>query len=107
MKNKALQITLVGLLTFSAFTFSLETKTTNIQNSNVFIANASAKRTEKLSTERVKQIILARVPGSVLADIIKFSDENDFYKGIIKHNNSEFSFVIDAYTGRFIEWKNN
>jgi len=61
----------------------------------------------KLSHDRVKQIVTARVPGSNVSDVKEFRGEGDSFKGKLVHGGVTYDFEIDAYTGRAIKWSSN
>ena len=61
----------------------------------------------KLSHDRVKQIVTARVPGSNVSEIKDFRGEGDSFKGKLIHAGVTYDFEIDAYTGRTIKWSSN
>ena len=61
-----------------------------------------------ISEARVKEIVLARVPGARVSDIRKLKLDRDdgrmIYEGEIIYGGMEYEFEIDASTGTIIEW---
>lgn len=61
----------------------------------------------KLSHDRVKQIVTARVPGANASEITHFQAGTDSFTGQLVHGGVVYVFEIDAYTGRAIKWDTN
>ena len=61
----------------------------------------------KLSHDRVKQIVTARVPGANVSEITNFQAGADSFTGRLVHGGTVYVFEIDAYTGRAIKWDTN
>ena len=110
MKKNYLKWTLSSLLIIGSIGFAtgkpdVAVKTEN-QTGNSEIKSAKNDRT-KLSQDRVKQIVTARVPGSNVSEIKEFRGEGDSFKGKLIHAGVTYDFEIDAYTGRAIKWSSN
>lgn len=62
-----------------------------------------------IGPEKVKQIILAKVPGAVEASIYEFEREVDDgrveYEGSLYHNGYEYEFEVDGATGNILKWE--
>jgi hypothetical protein cdivTM_06482 len=115
MKKNYLKWTLSSLLIIGSIGFAtgkpdVAVKTPNLvienQTGNSEIKSAKNDRT-KLSQDRVKQIVTARVPGSNVSEIKDFRGEGDSFKGKLIHAGVTYDFEIDAYTGRAIKWSSN
>ncbi len=87
MKKKFLKLTALAILILGATGFAS--------------GNSGLK---KISTDRAKQIALARVAGATKENIKKFHSDKDSYDGVIYYNGTEYEFEIDAFTGRIIDW---
>ena len=61
----------------------------------------------KLSHDRVKQIVTARIPGANASEIADFQVGADSFTGKLVHGGAVYIFEIDAYTGRAIKWDTN
>jgi len=115
MKKNYLQLTLSCLLILGSIAFSSDKAGVSVKTSNLIIENqteiAEVKSLKndrtKLSHDRVKQIITARVPGSNVSEIKEFRGEEDLFKGKLIHGGVTYDFEIDAYTGRAIKWSSN
>lgn len=62
----------------------------------------------KITEEEAKKIALAKVKGATEKDIFIKMDSDDgmvLYEGEIRHNNKEYEFEIDAYTGDIVKWE--
>ncbi len=82
-KTTALLILVLGIISFSS------------ENNNL----------KKITSDRAKQIVLSRVAGATKENIKKFEGDKDSYDGVINFNGVEYTFEIDAFTGRIINWK--
>ena len=115
MKKNYLKWTLSSLLIIGSIGFAtgkpdVAVKTPNLvienQTGNSEIKSAKNDRT-KLSQDRVKQIVTARVPGANVSEITNFQAGADSFTGRLVHGGTVYVFEIDAYTGRAIQWDTN
>ena len=115
MKKNYLKWTLSSLLIIGSIGFAtgkpdVAVKTPNLvienQTGNSEIKSAKNDRT-KLSQDRVKQIVTARVPGANVSEITNFQAGADSFTGRLVHGGTVYVFEIDAYTGRAIKWDTN
>ena len=115
MKKNYLKFILASFLIFGNIVFSVgkadavmkvptAVQESKLNSSEMLIAKND--RT-KLSHDRVKQIVTARVPGSNVSDVKEFRGEGDSFKGKLVHGGVTYDFEIDAYTGRAIKWDTN
>lgn len=59
-----------------------------------------------ISLDKVKEIVLQRMPGATIKEIELDEDDGRFtYEGELYKGNSKFEFEINAYTGDIIEWE--
>ena len=59
-----------------------------------------------IGIERVKQIVLSKVPGARILEIeLDRDDGRTYYEGEAYANGYEYEFEVDAYTGAIIEWE--
>lgn len=59
-----------------------------------------------ISLDKVKEIVLQRMPGATIKEIELDEDDGHFiYEGELYKGNSKFEFEMNAYTGDIIEWK--
>ena len=62
-----------------------------------------------IGAEKVKQIVLAKVPGAVEASIYEFERDYDDgrleYEGSIYHDGYEYEFEVDGATGNILKWE--
>ena len=102
MKKNYLKWTLSSLLIIGSIGFAtgkpdVAVKTPNLvienQTGNSEIKSAKNDRT-KLSQDRVKQIVTARVPGSNVSEIKDFRGEGDSFKGKLIHAGVMYDFEI-------------
>ena len=110
MKKNYLKFALSGLLILGSIAFSSGKPDAAVKIPNFVIENQvgnSKNSRVKLSHDRVKQIVTARVPGSNVSDVKEFRGEGDSFKGKLVHGGVTYDFEIDAYTGRAIKWSSN
>ena len=115
MKKNYLKFALSGLLILGSIAFSSGKPDSAVKIPNFVIENQvgnlevkdSKNSRVKLSHDRVKQIVTARVPGSNVSDVKEFRGEGDSFKGKLVHGGVTYDFEIDAYTGRAIKWSSN
>lgn len=69
------------------------------------LAVGSIGFSNKLAPDRVKQIVLARVPNSEPGNIVSFSEGSETYSGEIKNNGKRFVFEVNASTGKILKWE--
>ncbi len=104
MKKCILNLSVIGALIFGIITSAnLKTEMLVKEASNFNDVVLMSNKT-KLTAERVKQIVVARVPGSSFSNITEFRSEGEVFKGTLTYNNKKYQFEIDAYTGRAIKW---
>lgn len=82
MKNKFLKITILMGLMIGSIGFA-----------------------NKLAPERVKQIVLARVPNSSPSNIVAFKENDSTYSGEIQNNGKKYVFEVNASTGKILKWE--
>lgn len=62
-----------------------------------------------IGPEKVKQIVLAKVPGAVETNIYEFEKDYDNgrieYEGSLYHDGYEYEFEIDGATGNILKWE--
>lgn len=62
-----------------------------------------------IGAEKVKQIVLAKVPGAVESSIYEFEKDYDDgrleYEGSLYHDGYEYEFEIDGATGNILKWE--
>lgn len=59
-----------------------------------------------IGIERVKQIVLSKVPGARILEIeLDRDDGRTYYEGEAYANGYKYEFEVDAYTGAIIEWE--
>lgn len=70
---------------------------------------ASAKDPSDIGPEKVKQIVLAKVPGAMEESIYEFEREIDDgrveYEGSMYHDGYEYEFEVDGATGNILQWE--
>lgn len=115
MKKNYLKFILASFLIFGNIVFSVG-KADAVMNVPTVVQESKLNSSEmliakndrtKLSHDRVKQIVTARVPGSNVSEIKEFRGEGDSFKGKLIHAGVTYDFEIDAYTGRAIKWSSN
>ena len=115
MKKNYLKFILASFLIFGNIVFSVG-KADAVMNVPTVVQESKLNSSEmliakndrtKLSHDRVKQIVTARVPGSNVSEIKEFRGEGDSFKGKLIHAGVTYDFEIDAYTGRAIKWDTN
>ena len=115
MKKNYLKFILASFLIFGNIIFSAG-KADAVMNVPTVVQESKLNSSEmliakndrtKLSHDRVKQIVTARVPGSNVSEIKDFRGEGDSFKGKLIHAGVTYDFEIDAYTGRAIKWSSN
>lgn len=115
MKKNYLKFILASFLIFGNIVFSVG-KADAVMNVPTVVQESKLNSSEmliakndrtKLSHDRVKQIVTARVPGSNVSEIKEFRGEGDSFKGKLIHAGVMYDFEIDAYTGRAIKWSSN
>ena len=115
MKKNYLKFILASFLIFGNIVFSVG-KADAVMNVPTAVQESKLNSSEmllakndrtKLSHDRVKQIVTARVPGSNVSDVKEFRGEGDSFKGKLVHGGVTYDFEIDAYTGRAIKWSPN
>lgn len=71
-------------------------------------AQNSTNQTTMISEEEAKQIALDQLTDATVQDIVEFKSDYDNgmlrYEGKIHHNQEEYEFEIDAYSGEIVEW---
>ena len=115
MKKNYLKFILASFLIFGNIVFSVGKADavmkvpTAVQESKLNSSEMLLAKNDrtKLSHDRVKQIVTARVPGSNVSDVKEFRGEGDSFKGKLVHGGVTYDFEIDAYTGRAIKWSSN
>lgn len=110
MKRKILRLIFLSILICGNINFITMGKDVQITKKEHLDVKAAETLTlknnkTKLTAERVKQIVMARVPGSTISDIKEFSAENETFVGNIVYNAVKYEFIMDAYTGRAIKWQ--
>ena len=77
-------------------------------------SSAADTKTEKtaekdIGADRVRQIVLGRVPGATSSNITEFErdieDGHIEYEGTIVYGGVEYEFTIDGATGNILEWE--
>lgn len=62
-----------------------------------------------IGMEKVKKIVLAKVPGAVESSIYELEKEYDDgrleYEGSLYHDGYEYEFEIDGATGEILQWE--
>ncbi|MDR1265531.1 MAG: PepSY domain-containing protein [Propionibacteriaceae bacterium] len=70
---------------------------------------ADAAAAPALSFDQAVQIVLARVPGTTAADIVKIKLERDDgrneWDGELRYGGYKYEFEVDAQTGRVRDWE--
>ena len=65
--------------------------------------------TSDVGAEKVKQIVLAEVPGAVESSIYEFERDYDDgrleYEGSLYHDGYEYEFEVDGATGNILKWE--
>ncbi len=65
--------------------------------------------TADIGEEKVKEIVLAKVPGAVESSIFELEKEYDDgrleYEGSLYHDGYEYEFEIDGATGQILQWE--
>ena len=115
MKKNYLKFALSGLLILGSIAFSSGKPDAAVKIPNFVIesqvGNSEVKDSKnsrvKLSHDRVKQIVTARVPGANVSEITNFQAGADSFTGRLVHGGTVYVFEIDAYTGRAIQWDTN
>ena len=115
MKKNYLKFALSGLLILGNMAFSSGKPDAAVKIPNFVIENQvgnsevkdSKNSRVKLSHDRVKQIVTARVPGANVSEITNFQAGADSFTGRLVHGGTVYVFEIDAYTGRAIKWSSN
>ncbi|HZK70825.1 MAG TPA: PepSY domain-containing protein, partial [Clostridia bacterium] len=61
-----------------------------------------------IGIEKVKEILLLRVPGATIAEIdLEYDDGKVKYEGEMYLNNLEYEFEINAVTGAVLDWESD
>ena len=115
MKKNYLKFILVSFLIFGNIVFSVGKADavmkvpTAVQESKLNSSEMLLAKNDrtKLSHDRVKQIVTARVPGANASEIADFQAGADSFTGKLVHGGAVYIFEIDAYTGRAIKWDTN
>ncbi len=72
-------------------------------------SSSDQSRHEMLSEQQAMKLALDKVPGADVHDICEFETDSDddhmIYEGKILHQNIEYEFEIDAYSGNFCKWQ--
>ena len=62
-----------------------------------------------IGAEKVKLIVLAKVPGATAANIAELEREHDdgrlIYEGSVYYNGYEYEFEVDGATGNLLKWE--
>ena len=115
MKKNYLKFILASFLIFGNIVFSVG-KADAVMNVPTAVQESKLNSSEmliakndrtKLSHDRVKQIVTARVPGANVSEITNFQAGADSFTGRLVHGGTVYVFEIDAYTGRAIQWDTN
>ena len=115
MKKNYLKFILASFLIFGNIVFSVG-KADAVMNVPTVVQESKLNSSEmliakndrtKLSHDRVKQIVTARVPGANVSEITNFQAGADSFTGRLVHGGVTYDFEIDAYTGRAIQWDTN
>ena len=68
-----------------------------------------AEGSSDIGAEKVKEIVLAKVPGAVESSIYEFEIDYDDgrleYEGSLYHNGYEYEFEVDGATGNILKWE--
>lgn len=69
----------------------------------------SSQAGQDIGTEKVQDIVLAKVPGATDADIYELEKDYDDglleYEGSIYYNGYEYEFEVDGATGNILKWE--
>ena len=69
----------------------------------------TANEPSDIGAEKVKQIVLAKVPGAVEGNIYEFEKEYDNgrleYEGSLYYDGYEYEFEVDGATGNILQWE--
>ncbi len=105
MKKDMLKSIFIGTLILGSLSYATGKTDAAIKDTSKAASVTLKSDRTKLSAERVKQIAIARVPGSTLSNIKDFRSEGSFFAGTLVFNGMKYQFEIDAYTGRAIKWE--
>jgi len=72
------------------------------------VDNGTANTSTYIGIEKVKEILLLRVPGATIAEIdLEYDDGKVKYEGEMYLNNLEYEFEINAVTGAVLDWESD
>ena len=70
---------------------------------------SQATNVSDIGEEKVKEIVLAKVPGAVESSIYELEKDYDDgrleYEGSLYHGGYEYEFEIDGATGEILQWE--
>lgn len=77
--------------------------------SNGVSAAPTDQSVSEIGAEKVKEIVIAKVPGAVESNIYEFEREIDDgrieYEGSLYHDGYKYEFEVDGATGNILKWE--
>ncbi|MDO5089611.1 MAG: PepSY domain-containing protein [Leptotrichiaceae bacterium] len=104
------------ILSYSQKNREIAGKKTETENIEIIPVKESEEKDRKnenalkyIGENKVREIIAERITGAKKSDIVKLhlarKNEKTVYIGKMEYENTEYEFIVDAFTGEILSWK--